>query len=105
MNIFDIITEKVPDKKIRALKMAVGDISGVSVEALRFSFDIAKKGTALEDAELKIKRVKVSVRCRKCGAGAVLKDRFVLQCPECPSRDVEIVKGRELNIEYVEVND
>lgn len=41
-------------ERVLALYVRVGDLSGVAVEALKFSFDIAAAGTPIEGARLEI---------------------------------------------------
>ena len=60
-------------------------------------------GTLCEDAELQITMVKPKSRCLECGA-EYEHDRFHMLCPECGSFATELIAGRELQIDSIEVD-
>ena len=96
---FDVAAENHA-KKISAIGLKLGEMSGVEVEALQFSFDVMKKNTAAENAALKIQRVPITAQCNKCGKNFTV-ERYTFFCPEC--NGILILKsGRELLVEYVD---
>ena len=54
-------------------------------------------------AELDIAMVRPRSRCLECGA-EYDHDRFHMLCPECGSFATELVAGRELQIDSIEVD-
>lgn len=82
--------------------IAVGAVSGADPEALRGAFPLVAEGTAAEEAELVIEVVPARVRCQACGSESVAENYFV-GCAVCGSRDVELISGRELHIQSIEV--
>ena len=87
-------------EKISAVGLKLGEMAGVEVEALKFSFDVIKKNTAAESAALKINRVPITAECNKCGKNFTV-ERYKFFCPECDG--ILILKsGRELLVEYVD---
>ncbi len=87
-------------EKISAVGLKLGEMSGVEVEALSFSFDVLKKNTSAENAVLKINRVPITATCNKCGKNFSVR-KYNFFCPECDG--VLILKsGRELFVEYVD---
>ncbi len=87
-------------KKISAVGLKLGDMAGVEVEALNFSFDIMKKNTPAENAALKINRVPIRAQCNKCGKIFTI-ERYNFFCPECDGILI-LQSGRELLVEFVD---
>ena len=87
-------------KKISAVGLKLGDMAGVEVEALNFSFNILKRNTVAENAELKINRVPITAECNKCGKNFVV-EHYNFFCPDCDG--ILILKsGRELLVEFID---
>ena len=87
-------------KKISVVGLKLGEMAGVEVESLKFGFDILKKNTVAESAELKINRVPIIGECNKCGKTFKV-DSYNFFCPQCDG--ILILKsGRELLVEYVD---
>ncbi|HIQ21497.1 MAG TPA: hydrogenase maturation nickel metallochaperone HypA [Planctomycetes bacterium] len=84
--------------------LAVGKLSGVHCDALRFALEMLAPGTVVEGAELRISEPPAKCCCRHCGAETEL-DEVVFCCPHCQSPAVRIEGGRELVLESIEVAD
>jgi hydrogenase nickel incorporation protein HypA/HybF len=89
---------------VRIVHLRIGEMAGVSEDALRFAFDVMAKGTAAEGASLDVEKVALQIRCTGCGANSNPGD-FVFICPACGSRDIEILAGREMEVDYILVGD
>lgn len=68
-----------------------------------FAFEALSEGTFCEGAELEITMVKPKSRCLECGA-EYEHDRFHMLCPTCNSFATELIAGRELQIDSIEVD-
>jgi hydrogenase nickel incorporation protein HypA/HybF len=88
---------------VRRLKLRVGEISGVVVEALELAFAAAAPGTAAECAELIVERVPVECECDQCGFGFHPSDVIYL-CPRCGALSSRVRQGRELELASLEVD-
>ena len=87
-------------EKISAIGLKLGDMAGVEIDALNFSFDVMKKNTIAENATLKINRVPIQARCNNCGKIFTV-EHYNFFCPECDG--ILILKsGRELLVEFVD---
>ena len=86
--------------KIFKVGLTLGEMAGVEVEALNLSFDVLKKNTPADGAELVIKRVPISATCNKCGKTFRL-ERYNFFCPECDGVLI-LQSGRELLVEFVD---
>jgi hydrogenase nickel incorporation protein HypA/HybF len=89
-------------KKIIRIKLLVGEMTQVEPDSLRFCFEALAEGTLAAGAELEIAAVPLVGRCRDCGTEFGI-ERFRFFCPACSSAGVEILTGRELKVEHLEV--
>ncbi len=104
-SLFETLEEKAKDnkaKKIISVRLKVGALSGVVPEFLKTAFDIFKKNTIADEAELLIEKVPLKVKCQKCGA-EIVKDDFVFICEKCASRELKTLAGTELLLEKIEM--
>jgi hydrogenase nickel incorporation protein HypA/HybF len=90
-------------RRIRRIEIEVGSLSGVEPYALETAFPVAAEDGVADGAELKIHPVPAEAHCRACGTTFRPEDIFFV-CPECASPEVDIVKGRELNIRSIEID-
>ncbi len=86
------------------VSLHIGQLSGVVPDALRFAFEVCTKGTIAENATLEIKEIPTVGHCHGCSKEFKMHDPVVL-CPYCRSTDVELVAGRDLKIESMEIED
>jgi hydrogenase nickel incorporation protein HypA/HybF len=93
------------DARVIALHLKLGPLSGVVKEALTFSFEIACQGTVLEEAKLIIEEVPVAIHCPACGEDRVTTSIQDLRCPECGDSSAEVVKGRDLEVVALELEE
>ena len=100
--VIDTVTERLPEKRISAVRLEVGELSGVVADSLLFCFDLAAEGTTLEGATLEIDNIPGRCRCRACGAEFAPDIPPILACP-CGSADAEVLAGAELTIASVKV--
>jgi len=82
--------------------IGIGKLSGIEIDAFEFAFPMAAKDTRLENAELVINDLPITVRCKKCEKESS-PDFPRCVCTFCESDDVELVGGREFNIQSMEI--
>lgn len=88
--------------KIVSIKLTVGELTGVERDAVIFYFGFLSKGTIAEGAILRFEYTKAQLRCRECDI-IFPKEGPDFICPRCNKKVIEIVGGRELYIESMEV--
>jgi hydrogenase nickel incorporation protein HypA/HybF len=88
--------------RIDEIKLRIGQFTGVVKEALEFAFDAVKHGTLAEEAQLHIEIVPMRMKCKPCDRDFSPNGDLDFFCPLC-ARPAEIVSGRELQIEYIEL--
>jgi hydrogenase nickel incorporation protein HypA/HybF len=91
-------------RKVCKVELRVGHLRQVVPSALEFSFGLVAEGTELEGAELVMEVVPAGGRCRPCGFDGPLP-QFPLQCQACGGFDVEVLRGEELEVDALEIED
>ncbi len=89
--------------RINEIRVKVGELSEIVDEAMYFAFDSLAPGTLAEGAKLIIDHVPARSKCVECGV-SFGHGRFDITCPECGSFFCELVQGRELDIECIDVD-
>ncbi|MBO8177086.1 MAG: hydrogenase maturation nickel metallochaperone HypA [Bacillus sp. (in: Bacteria)] len=89
-------------KRVKALYLKLGVLSGVVKEALEFSFDVVVQGTPLEGAKLIIEDVPITVFCPDCQEAQVLPEPFPMRCPVCGTKTGQVLAGREMELYALE---
>ena len=92
--------------RVLKVSLSVGEMTEAIEDALRFAFEALSEQqeyALCAGAELDIVMVRPRRRCLECGA-EYDHDRFHMLCPECGSFATELVAGRELQIDSIEVD-
>lgn len=102
-NIVAIVEEAAAGRQVKRITLDIGKLSGVAPRAVAFCFDVVAKGTALDGARLDINEIAGRSRCRDCGGEF---DAAVIYqgCP-CGSRRVDRLRGEELKIREMELEE
>lgn len=103
-NLLDAAIAAADGAKVHALRVRVGPLSGVVVEALRFAFEALAPGTAAEGARLDVEETALAFHCPRCQADYAAPVGSY-RCPECGAADGELRGGDELDLVSIEVPD
>ncbi len=104
-NIIESIKAEIGENlisKVRKISMEIGRLSGISIESLEFSLQVLldKKGENI----LNVNEIEPVVRCLNCKT-EYTPDDMIWICPECSDMHGEILKGNEIKIIDLEVED
>ncbi len=91
-----------PFHRVRVVRLAVGALAGVEVEALRFGFVVAAQGTLAENAVLEIEQPPGQAVCLDCGAVTEVRDREE-PCSQCGGYFLRMHGGTDLRVVELEV--
>ena len=95
---------EVDATRINEVNVTVGVLTEVMEDALHFAWEAARTGTMAEGATLKVTMLEARTRCNECGV-EFSHDRFTgTQCPECGGYFVELLAGRELKIDSIDID-
>ncbi len=103
--LFEIINRQVSEHRIRKVsrvRLKVGDFAAVEPMTLTGCFEVFAEGTVVEGAELVIQRVPITGGCRACGLEFEVKN-YDFRCPDCANSTVDMLSGKELYIDSLDV--
>lgn len=104
-NILDIVLKSAREnhvQKILRITIRAGQLRGIVPEQLKFCFGFVAKDSLAEASEFVVQVVPIRARCRGCQQEFLVEEfRFV--CPHCAEGDLEILQGKELVVENIEV--
>lgn len=106
-NIIDTVREHVGNDrlaKVTEVVMEVGTASGVVGESLQFAYEAIVQDTPLASSTMTMVSVPFTVRCHACGTETESPAGFMV-CPHCDSMDVSVVKGADMILKQIVVND
>jgi hydrogenase nickel incorporation protein HypA/HybF len=106
LSILDLAAEEAGRQgggRVAAVHLRLGPLSGVVKEALRSAYELAREGTALEQADLVVEDVPLVTYCPACAAEREPPSLQELCCPDCGTPTPKIVRGRELEVSALEI--
>lgn len=104
---------KNPDKKIIEVRLAVGELSHIEDEQLRFCYEAVITETPLEGSKLEIEKIEAMVKCPHCSYrgrpkywdGALSGIPIAtLECPSC-GKTTEATDGQECAIRSLRLSE
>lgn len=103
-NIVDIACELAGERRVRAVRVRIGQLTGVDVRAVRFCYELCAEGTRAQGSRLDIDEVPGAGRCTDCQREIAL-DRPLGVCPCERAALLERTSGDELVVTQLEVDD
>ena len=94
--------EKAGAKEVGRINLVIGEMTGVVGDCVQFYFNFLSQGSIAEGAALSFKIIPTMARCRDCDKAFELKE-FDWNCPYCQGNSMEIIAGKELFVESIEV--
>jgi hydrogenase nickel incorporation protein HypA/HybF len=104
-NVLEIVADtahKHGASQVRAVRLAIGRLSHVEPEALRFAFEVVTRATLAQGARLEIHATEGSAWCMKC-CDAVPLARLGDACPRCGSYQLQVTGGDDMRVQDIEV--
>ena len=90
-------------KRVTAIDVLVGELTGFVTDSIQFYFDLLSKDTVAEGALLRFRREPASATCSACGHVFHPEAPFLPLCSACGSPGARLSGGRELRVESIEV--
>ncbi|MFZ5773943.1 MAG: hydrogenase maturation nickel metallochaperone HypA [Thermodesulfobacteriota bacterium] len=107
MNIVELAVGKAREagaQRIDAIELEVGALAGVMVEALTFCLEAASRDTMASGARFGVAVIAGWARCLECGDEFGVK-ALASPCPRCGNYATELVRGRELRVSSLLVDE
>jgi hydrogenase nickel incorporation protein HypA/HybF len=94
--------EKTEAKKVKKINLVIGEMTGFVEDSIQFHFNFISKKTIAEGATLSFTVSPARARCQDCDKHFELRE-FNWICPHCGSNNIEVITGKELFVESIEV--
>jgi hydrogenase nickel incorporation protein HypA/HybF len=95
--------EQAHAKKVTQINLTIGAMTGVVSDSVQFYLDILTKDTIAEGALVSFNLVPSRGKCGNCGRIFELPE-FDWTCPECQGKIIDVISGKELFVESIEVD-
>ncbi|MCS7252342.1 MAG: hydrogenase maturation nickel metallochaperone HypA [Thermoflexus sp.] len=92
-------------RRVLAIDLVVGALTGYVDDSIRFYFDLLSQGTPAEGAILRIRREPGQGHCQTCGATFQAEPPLRPTCLFCNSPQIQITGGAYCFVERIEVDD
>lgn len=89
-------------RQARMVRLEIGRLAGVEVEAMRFGFDAVARGSVADGARLEIIEVPGTAWCPHCQRQVRVQQRYDA-CPSCGHVPLELTAGDEMRVVELEV--
>jgi len=89
---------------VTGIQLEIGELSGIEIDALEFAFSVIKADTVLKNAALAIQTVKGEAECLDCKKIFFLSS-YGASCPGCKSYSMRILKGKEMKVLNITVDE
>jgi hydrogenase nickel incorporation protein HypA/HybF len=95
--------EQAGAHQIDRVHLRVGTVSGVVPDSLELAFEVAKKGTIAEAAQLQTELVPVCCYCANCDI-EFKPTHSLYECPECHQPNCELRQGKEFELAFLDIS-
>jgi len=86
--------------KIEKLVLQIGELSSMIPKYIQACYPAAVDGTSLQDTKLEIEILPGNALCKECNKVFNLIENSG-KCPNCESKDFEVLSGREFMIKEI----
>ncbi|MDR3036827.1 MAG: hydrogenase maturation nickel metallochaperone HypA [Coriobacteriales bacterium] len=90
-------------ERVCEVRLVIGAMREVVPDAMEFAFEALAPKTLCDGATLTMRMLAPRSRCTQCGY-EFEHDRFHRSCPACDSLVCELVAGKEMYIDAIEVD-
>lgn len=89
-------------RRVAAVRLEIGKLSQVEVEAMRFAFDVVMRGSLAETARLEIIESDGTAWCMQCSQAVVITQRGET-CAHCGSYQLQVTGGERMRVMDIEI--
>lgn len=104
--ILDIVFKTAAEhdaKKVTGIRLLIGEMTRVEPESLKFGFAALSMGSIAEGATVEIVNVPLVGQCNSCKQQFSI-EKYCFLCSSCNSTNITVISGRELAVDYLEVD-
>jgi len=89
-------------QRVAAVRLEIGRLAQVEIEAMRFAFEVVRRGSLAEGARLDIVEVDGSAWCMHCSETVPITQRGDA-CPLCGSYQLQVSSGDRMRVMDIEI--
>ena len=89
-------------RRVAVVRLEIGKLAQVEVEAMRFAFDTVMRGSLAETARLEIIESDGSAWCMRCSQAVAIAQRGDA-CPLCDSYQLQVTGGDRMRVMDIEI--
>lgn len=90
-------------KRITEIRLEIGALAGVELEALHFCLDVVLRGSLAEGAQVDLDLLPGAGWCLACGEQVTISALFDA-CPLCGGYQVQATGGTEMRVKEIQVD-
>jgi len=88
--------------RVAAVRLEIGRLAQGEIEALRFAFDVVKRGSLADSARLEIVEVDGTAWCMCCCEPVVIAGHGEA-CPKCAHYQLQVTGGDRMRVLEIEI--
>jgi hydrogenase nickel incorporation protein HypA/HybF len=88
--------------RVSRVRLEIGALAQVEIEAMRFAFEVVRQGSLASDAALDIVQVEGSAWCMACSSAVTIAQRGDA-CPRCGSYQLQVTGGDRMRVMDIEI--
>lgn len=89
-------------RRVTRVRLEIGRLAQVEIEAMRFAFDVVKRGSLAESARLDIVQTDGTAWCMRCAEPVAISQRGNA-CPQCGSYQLQVTGGDRMRVLDIEI--
>jgi hydrogenase nickel incorporation protein HypA/HybF len=100
--IVDAVARDNGARRVRLVRLEIGRLASVEVEAMRFAFEVVKRGSLADTAGLEIVETDGAAWCMPCSVTVPVHSRAD-PCPHCGSHQLQVSSGDRMRVLDIDV--
>ncbi len=97
LSIAETAVPKNSSAVVTAIDIQIGELSAIEIDSLEFAFSVIKENTPFKKADLNIEIVRGEAECAHCKTVFMLS-AYGTCCPHCNGYSMKILKGKEMKV-------
>jgi len=89
-------------RRVTAVRLEIGRLAQVEIEALRFAFEVVKRGSFADSARLDIVEREGRAWCMRCSEPITIAG-LGEPCPKCAHHQLQVTGGDRMQVLEIEI--
>ena len=89
-------------ERVLSVRLEIGALAQVEIEAMRFAFDVVKRGSLADQAVLEIVQTDATAWCMPCGTAVSIAGHGHA-CPQCGGYQLQVTGGDRMRVMDIQI--